>query len=169
MAASNTLVPIDLNVDVGRALRPSKAKLTPAKRKKFLQVYAETANFTAAAQAAGATRARFYQLLDSDEKFAAAFKTVEDALLDRIEEVRLTVAIQPSRDGHQDAKMLLKAKRPEIYGDKLQVNATHLVKVEHTIPELNRILLQNGMAKADKPEEIPFVELPTETEQSSAK
>lgn len=116
------IAPINIGVDVGRTLkRPSQAKLTPAKRKKFLEVFAKSFNVTRAAQAIGIHRTAVYQLIDSDEVFARAFQAVKDAYLDSVEETSITIALQPDARSYNDRRLMLEAHRKEIYGKNAEI------------------------------------------------
>lgn len=117
MSRNNTeLVKSEIEVDVGKALkRPSQAKLTPAKRKKFLQEFAKHMNFTKAAQAIKTNRVSVYEALRSDETFAQALQEVKDAYLDTVEETSISIALQRDARGYNDRRMMLEAHRPEIY------------------------------------------------------
>ena len=146
---------IEIDVNVGKALKPYQQKITKIKRKQFLEKYSKTGNFTQSANSIGVSRQSVYELIERDTDFSNAFKQVEDALLDAVESIRLSLALQPSRDGHQDAKMLLKAKRREIYGDKLQVQSNQTLTINISMPELNRILQSNNAQKIQLPEPVP--------------
>jgi len=155
---------ITLALDVGQAKqKPYQAKFTPKKRKAFLAAYAKTFNITYACQQAGVTRDSHYHNLQNDDKYRAAFQSVKDAYLDSIESTRITVALQPSRDGHQDAKMMLAAHRRETYGQKVDVNnkSTLDINVNIGMDELKEILQVNNLLKTKPTAEIPeFVLLP---------
>lgn len=107
------------------------AKLTKRKRYQFLQHFAKDYNFTKAAHAIGVTRRAVYDLLEKDSEFKAAFDEIDNAVLDTVESASMTVAIQPSREGFNDRKLLLQSRRPEIYGNKQEI--TSHVKVESVI------------------------------------
>jgi hypothetical protein len=76
----------------------------------------------------------------------------------------LTVASQPSRDGFNDRKLLLMSKRPETYGQKLQIDQRSEVKVEISLSELDRILVGQNVKSVETgnrqiPETIDFTEV----------
>lgn len=124
MAQNSTeLVTCDVDVDVGKALkRPSRAKMTPAKRRQFLQVFADTFNFTKAAKTVGVHRVKIYELIETDPVFAAAFHDVKNAYLDTVEEASISVALQADARGFNDRKLMLQAHRREIYGQNPEIN-----------------------------------------------
>ena len=76
------------------------------------------------------------------------------------------VGSETSRQGFQDRKLALQSYRRSTYGDKLNVDSKHLVKIDINMPELNQLLDHNG-AKSIKPmakalpvaEEIEFKEV----------
>lgn len=157
---SSEATQLAINVDVSKVIKnPGAVKISNAKRRKFLESYARSGNFTRAAQDAGHSRQSFIYLRNEDEKFAKAFKAIENAHLDQVEECLLSVAIQPSREGFNDRKLLLQSKRGEIYGNKVQVQSNHTLSVNIEMPELNRILQQHNIAAATKREEIPDAEV----------
>lgn len=151
---------IEIIADVGKAAyKPHKAKFTPKRRKLFLQKYAETFNITQSCIFAGVSREAHYDALkETDNKYRAAFQTVKDAYLDAVESTRITVALQPSRDGHQDAKMMLAAHRRETYGHKVDVNQNIEVKVDLGFDKMVEILQANNLIKPTTHAEIPDVD-----------
>lgn len=135
------IAPIDIGVNVGRTLkRPSQAKLTPAKRKKFLEVFAKSFNVTRAAQAVCIHRTAIYQLIDSDETFARAFQAVKDAYLDSVEETSITIALQPDARSYNDRRLMLEAHRKEIYGKNPEVAVQVNVHNIQATGELSNLL-----------------------------
>jgi hypothetical protein len=133
---STQLVERTLNLDVGRPLKRS-AKLTRAKRVKFIQEYAKTFDLTASALAVGVTRSAVEQLMNRDEKFRSAVHSVKMAAADRVEAVSLEVAITEGYKGHNDRRMLLMAYKPETYAPR---NAAANVQVNVTVNQAPNIL-----------------------------
>jgi len=155
-------------VDVGRALRPTTAKLTPKKRRKFLELLTKEWNITKAATQIGTTREAIYQLLERDETFRRAFQTVKDAYLDSLEATSFIVASRPSREGFQDRKLMLQAHRRNIYGDKQQIDVNHQVTIRNVDVEVMRILQQEGVDESQI-EEAEFEVLPEKCENMQKK
>jgi hypothetical protein len=62
-----------------------RLKLTPARRKRFLEVLAETGNVTVAVRLSGTSRTRAYELRKADDEFAAAWGEAEEIAADRLE------------------------------------------------------------------------------------
>lgn len=140
---STEIAPInfDVDVDVGKTLkRPFQAKLTPAKRKKFLQVFADSFNVTKAAQAVGVHRTAIYQLIESDEVFAKAFQAVKDAYLDTVEETSISIALQPDARSYNDRRLMLEAHRKEIYGKNAEVQIAVQVNNVITSNDLHNLV-----------------------------
>lgn len=134
-----------VQIDVGKSIkRPDQAKLTPAKRRKFLEVYANTGNMSKAAAAVNVSRNAIYWLKKHDDKFKKAYDYIEDIITDQLEEVSLNLASLPSREGFQDRKLQLMARRPEKYGSKTEVNVNNNVSFNMSVPEVRRILSNQG-------------------------
>jgi hypothetical protein len=62
-----------------------KLKLTRERRKRFLTALAETGIVTLAAEIAGTSRTRVYELRKADEEFAAAWDEAEEKAADALE------------------------------------------------------------------------------------
>ncbi|MFN3232926.1 MAG: terminase [Alphaproteobacteria bacterium] len=107
-------------------------RFTKAKRELFLGVLQETCNVSRAAIAAGVSRSAAYACRHRDESFARAWDEAIDAALDGLEEELLRRAregvekpvhyqgklIASTRNySDQLAMFLLKARRPEVFGD----------------------------------------------------
>ena len=146
------LVPT-INIDVGKALRPlhKATKLTPKKRKLFLEYLLKQWNITAAAASVGVTRPAINYHLDNDETFATAFDTVKQAHLDKTENTVFNVALIPSREGTQDRKLLLQAHRKE-YSPKQEIDIGINININLSGIEVSRML-------DNSPQDIDFTEL----------
>jgi hypothetical protein len=72
----------------------SNRKVTRRQLSKFLELRAEGLSITNAAKGAGFGRSTPYHHRDSDEKFAAAWREVEEALIDRAEQVMHRLATE---------------------------------------------------------------------------
>jgi hypothetical protein len=156
---------IKLDIDVGKPLRPSVTKLTRTKRRRFLEYLATDGfNITRAAAKVGVSRNTIFSAMKRDAQFKAAYDYVVDAYLDKVEETTIQVAVSPSRDGFNDRKLLLQARRPETYGQKLQIDQRSEVKVEISLSELDRILVGQNVKSVETgnrqiPETIDFTEV----------
>lgn len=102
------------------------AKLTAPKRKIVLESLSEEWNVSLAASKIGCSRQAIEQLTERDPVFQKAYERVEQAYLDRIEGISVTMACEASRDGFPDRKLQLQSRRRDIYGQKpdtaIQVN-----------------------------------------------
>lgn len=67
------------------ARRPNH-KITPARRKKFLEALAEGETVTGAARRAGTHKRRFYEVREADPDFAAAWQEAIEAGTDKLED-----------------------------------------------------------------------------------
>lgn len=138
----------EVEVDVGKALkRPSQAKMTPAKRKKFLKAFADTFNVTKAAQSVNIHRTAIYQLLQGDETFARAFQAVKDAYLDSVEETSITIALQADTRSYNDRRLMLEAHRKEIYGKNPEVHIAIQVNNIQAAGELHNLVTKVPILK----------------------
>ena len=155
-----------LTIDIKKINKRPKdqQKISNTKRKLFLETYAKTGNFTKSALATGHIRESFYYLVNNDETFKIAYNAVNDALLDQVEQSNLTVAIQPLRDGFNDRKLLLQSKRPEVYGNKVEINKNQHITIDMNIKEMNQVLTSKSIKpKVVQPsndmEDIDFVDV----------
>ena len=139
-------------------------KISNKKRYIFLEHYAKTGNFTQSALKTGHMRQAFHYLVKEDEVFKQAYDLINQAFLDQAEECNLTVALQPSRDGFNDRKLLLQSKRSEVYGNKVEINKNQHITIDMNIKEMNQVLT----SKSTKPkvvqpsndmEDIDFVDV----------
>ena len=110
-----------------------RVSLTAQRKKRFLEVLAQSGNVSRAARAAGVSRGAAYAKRQREPSFA---KTWDEALaeaLDHLEETLMARALEgTTRPVHfqgkeigsvqsysdQLAMFLLKARRPEVFGDK---------------------------------------------------
>lgn len=108
------------------------------KKQAFLEAYAELGTVTHAAKAAGIGRQTHYDWLESDEEYAEAFRTSEEAVGDKLE----AEAIRRATEGVERAVyhrgevvgyernysdtlliFLLKGHKPEKYQDRARITA----------------------------------------------
>lgn len=113
----------------------------------FLEAYAKFGNISQCARMADISRNAIYDWLDTDEEFAQAFHTAEAAALEYMEGEAWRRAVEgspytrtsywhgepvgtDSKIEYSDALMtlLLKARAPDKYRDKLDVNVQQVVK-----------------------------------------
>jgi len=159
---------ITLTTDLSFPLRKTRQKTIKRKHyQQFLQKYAETGNFTLAAESTGFTREAYYRQLRENPLFKQQFERVEHAFLDQAEQCLYTVALQPSREGFQDRRLLLQSKRPEIYGNKVEVHNKHTVKIEMSMAEMHQALTGHNVTRQkgneqELPQDIEFTEVSTD-------
>lgn len=134
-----------VELNVGKPFR-KPAKLTAPKRKQFLEQYAKTGNMQKSAISIGVTRQSIYELAQRDDNFKKALEYVEDLITDSIEEVSLNLSLQPTRDGFNDRKLQLTARRPLKYNPKHELTIDHTIKVEHSLPKIREMLSRYGNA-----------------------
>jgi hypothetical protein len=108
------------------------------RRKRFLVALEETGNVTLAAQIAGWHRQRAYELRASDPEFAKQWEQAHEVSVEKLEAIARERAKQQS-----DTLMifLLKALRPHVYRDKLEVQQSGEVVLKVTYedaPERDR-------------------------------
>lgn len=99
------------------------------RRKRFLVALEETGNVTLAAQIAGWHRQRAYELRASDPEFAKQWEQAHEVSVEKLEAIARERAKQQS-----DTLMifLLKALRPHVYRDKLEVQQSGEVVLKVT-------------------------------------
>ncbi|MEM0909828.1 MAG: terminase [Pseudomonadota bacterium] len=92
---------------------------TPIKRKKFLNMLAETANVSAAARHIGMSRRRMYQIKDTDPSFAEDWENAIDEGVDSLE----LEARRRAKDGTSKPLMYQGEKCGEVieYSDTLMM------------------------------------------------
>lgn len=111
---------------------PPIPRLSPGKRKRFIETLRQTGNVSAAARAIGVPRAKLYKKRKADKRFREEWhEAVEEALDNLEEEIRrraLEGTEKPVYYGGKKcgsitafndtlAMFLLKAKRPATYGE----------------------------------------------------
>lgn len=131
--------------------RPSKAAINTLEKRRetFLDVLAETANVSLAAQAAGIHRRTAYVWKDKNAQFAKAWAEAEEKAADTLEEearrravegVQEPVFYQGQEVGqvrrHSDTLLifLLKARRPEKYRERHQAELTGSMTITVQMP-----------------------------------
>jgi hypothetical protein len=107
---NSSIVNIPLNL--GKPLRKN-AKLTAPKRRIFLELLLQNWNISMSATMIGVTREAIFALKERDPHFKSAMNRVHQCYLDKLENVSLTVASQPTREGFNDRKLQLMAHRDE--------------------------------------------------------
>lgn len=107
-------------------------RVNKARREAFLEMLAETASVTAASQATGVYRVKWYRLRKSDPAFAAAWDEALEIGIDAVEDEAIRRAVA----GHEEPvyfqgqkvgairkysdrmlMLLLRARRPRLYGE----------------------------------------------------
>src|SRR5262252_10142639 len=136
---------------LSRAEGNGSGALGPARRERamhaFLADYASWGNITSACKAAGIVRNTFYNWTEHDEAFAAQVKVADAAATERLEREAWRRATEgtpytrtsywhgepvgtDSKIEYSDALMmlLLRARKPDIYREKVDVNVSQIVK-----------------------------------------
>ena len=131
--------------------RPSGVRLTPAQavraKHAFLADYVRWANISSACVAAGVHRNTYYNWCESDGQFAAAVQLASEAATERLEREawrRATEGSPYKRTSYwhgepvgtdekieysdQLMMLLLRARRPDIYREKVDVTVNQVVK-----------------------------------------
>ena len=117
--------------DPGTALRPlhKQTKFTRKKKLAVLEELGKEFNVSAAAAKLNIPRQSIIYLLNNDEQFKEAFEAVRDGWLDHAEGSGFQVAIQPSREGYNDRKLMLQAYRQERYAQKPEVQFNQQINI----------------------------------------
>lgn len=135
-----------LPVLLTESLRPQK--FTIENQAKVLAFLAEQFNKTQAAASIGASKQALAYHVENNPQFAEAMNQVFESHMDKVEEVGLTVACLPSRDGFNDRKLFLQAYRRERFGPTLDVNSKNVnINVETSATEIRSILGHFGGGK----------------------
>ena len=144
----NTISSIVIS-DPGKALRPlhKQTKLTRKKKLQFIEELGKEFNVSKAAAAVGVHRKAIQYLINNDEQFREAFEEIKNGWLDKSEGSGFVVAIQPTREGYNDRKLMLAAHRPEKYANKPETAIQVNISTEHGQISLNNLL--------DKPSNHP--------------
>jgi hypothetical protein len=120
--------------------------LSEENRQRFLKEYAKHLNVTKAAKAIGVTRYAVYNERRMNFEFYQAMQAVLDADLDTLEEEQH----QAAHERGEERRFVLKARRPETWGDKKQVQVSGTLSVgvnvrDLTDKELEDIVLQGRL------------------------
>lgn len=126
---------------------PASPEAEADAKEHFLVEYAAHGDFLGSALAAGITRATIQVWLEHDEEFSLRFHQAKAAVVDQLEATALDRAIHGAklirevwradrlierviewRPQETTLVKLLQALKPEVYGEKLQVTQTQIVK-----------------------------------------
>lgn len=139
------------SVTIGHVTRGRGAALTRKQvaraKHAFLENYAQWANITLACETSGVSRSSFYRWQEHDPEFAAGFNQASEAATERLEREAWRRATQgtPYRRtsywhgepvgtdekieySDQLMMLLLRARRPDLYRDKLDVAVNQVIK-----------------------------------------
>lgn len=97
---------------------PLSSRVTAERRAIFLRELSRSPVVGTAARAAGIPLAKAYRLKGSDPRFSAAWDEALTVAVDRVEEVAIARAMRKS---DKLMEMVLKAKRPEEYRERVDV------------------------------------------------
>jgi hypothetical protein len=88
--------------------------------------------------------------MENDSQFKQAFQYVEDHITDTIEGVSLQMSLQPAREGFQDRRLQLQARRPEKYNPRTTIDLDITLKVDpNNAGSTLRNLLSSNAITAD--------------------
>lgn len=146
-----------ITLNVGRKLQ-KPGKFTPAKRKQFLEHYSKTGNFSQSALNINMSRQSVIEYLQRDPIFKQAFDEVENHFTDNIEEVSLSMSLQPARDGFQDRRLQLMARRPEKYNPKIQVEVDTTIRIDQAPGKAREILGTHSLSNLTETAEFEIIE-----------
>ncbi len=128
-------------LDVGKSLRKD-AKMSPKKRRLFLETLSKSFNITKACQTVGISYQGFHYLKSNDEVFNKAYLQVREAYLHQMQQVSFQVACDPTHKGYNDRRLQLQAFMPDRYNPKQEIEVKHTVTDDTYLPEIRRILSQ---------------------------
>jgi hypothetical protein len=116
---------------------PRAKKLTIPKQKEFLQSLIDDWNVAKASHKIGVTRQSVYEFLGKNEGFRKAFEEIKQSHLDEIE-----MNLMERGKGHNFTPgiFMLKAYRPERFGDKPETAIQINVSSEHALTKLKNLL-----------------------------
>lgn len=131
----------------GSPLEPPSPEIEAEAKERFLAEYAAQADFQGSAHSAGITRATIQVWLEHDEEFTLRFHQAKAAVVDQLEATALDRAMHGAklirevwrgdrlierviewRPQETTLVKLLQALKPEVYGEKLSVTQTQIVK-----------------------------------------
>lgn len=133
-------LPVIINVPITLSDRKTTKKLTKAKQKAILEEYQRTGNLSKSCWLNGVSRQNFYAEMQRNQQLSETFDLIKQCFADSIEETSMTVALQPSREGFNDRKLMLQAIRPEIYGNKQEITANVRVEAVVATADLRNLL-----------------------------
>lgn len=123
----------------------------------FLRVYMATGSMRRGLRAVGISKPEFDRVVKKVPGMAEALKDAQDALVDDLETEARARAL-----GGSDRLLvfLLKSHRPDVYGDRLDVNQTTIATVELTDPRDSALayLGEPGAAEASEAEAMREIE-----------
>lgn len=130
-----SLIPIKLNES------PKAVKLTRKNKLRLLELLAKSWNITRACSEIGVSRQGLYEYLalNRDLSFKKAFQQVKDSHLDDIEEFQIEQG-KKNEKNFVPGIFQLKSHRREIYGDRVEVDAKHELKIENPNLEIRALL-----------------------------
>lgn len=137
--------------DPGQALRPlhKQTKLTRKKKIEFLTHLGKEYNISRAATKIGVHRKAIQYLINNDPQFKQAVQEVKDAYLDEAENSGFKLAIQPTREGFNDRKLLLQAHRPDVYNPVQKSEVQFTIKEDNATMEARKMLANLAVKTAD--------------------
>ena len=119
--------------DPGQALRPQhkQTKLTRKNKLRVLEALGKEFNMSAAATSIGIHRQTLVKAMQTDMQFKDAVQEIKDAYLDTVQTSGFKVAIQPTREGYNDRKLILQAYREEFKPKGIEINTALQVNIDN--------------------------------------
>ena len=126
----------------GQALRKQhkQTKFTRKKKIEVLNFLASNWNYSACAAKLNIHRNSLMYAINHDQQFKQAVDDVKNAYLDNIENAGLTVAVQPTREGFNDRKLMLQAHRRDTYNPQPTLQVNHTITDSNATIEARKIL-----------------------------
>ena len=134
--------------------------ITRAERTRFLEVLRQTFNVTRSAEAIGRTRAGLYMLRARDKEFKVAWEQVIEECLDNLEQV----VYKEAQTGKTPLYTIfaLKNRRPEVWGDKLKVEAENHSEIIVNLIPIAELPQERDSIEAEAVEVLPEGEVDDE-------
>ena len=106
--------------------RTGKPRITGDWKPKFLVAFSNSGNVRYACREAGVARSTAYEAKESDPEFSAAWDVANEEATERLELVAYNRAV---RSSDRLLEFLLKARKPDKYRDRLEIEASETTEV----------------------------------------
>lgn len=128
--------------------------LSESSRKSFLKEYAKHLNVSKAARTIGITRSAVYNERRNNFEFFKEMQDVLDEDIDSLEEEQH----QAAHERGEDRRFVLKARRPEVWGDKKQVAVTGTLTIGVNVRDLSDRELEDIVLQGKMPVRAEFTQ-----------